>query len=117
MNETRGWYHDEQLPELNTRLGVEAARDVSIFTVDRRDRLLFPLHLDFAKMPKADPSDQELRQNLSSFERSRRDSLPQGQTPRPVSKINSVSTSCQSEPVLATGTPHQQMCLVHLTFH
>ena len=47
MNETRGWYHNDQLPELNTRLGVVAAMDISIFTVDRR--LLFPIHLDFAK--------------------------------------------------------------------
>ena len=60
------------------------AMDVLIFTVD--SRLLFPLHLYFAKMPEAGPSDQEWRQNLSSFARPGRDSFPQGQSARPVSK-------------------------------
>ena len=54
-----------QLRELDARLGVVTAMDVLIFTVD--SRLLFPVHLDFAKMPKAGPGDQEWRQNLSPF--------------------------------------------------
>ena len=53
--------------QLRARLGVVTAMDVLIFTVD--SRLLFPVHLDFAKMPKAGPGDQEWRQNLSSFAR------------------------------------------------
>ena len=69
--------------ELDARLGVVTAMDVLIFTVD--SRLLFPLHLDFAKMPKAGPGDQEWRQNLSSFARPGRDSFPQGESARPVS--------------------------------
>ena len=73
-----------QLRELDARLGVVTAMDVLIFTVD--SWLLFPLHLYFAKMPKAGPSDHEWRQNLSSFARPGRDSFPQGQSARPVSK-------------------------------
>ena len=73
-----------QLRELDAGLGVVTAMDVLIFTVD--SRLLFPLHLYFAKMPEAGPSDQEWRQNLSSFARPGRDSSPQGQSARPVSK-------------------------------
>ena len=91
-----------QLRELDAGLGVVTAMDVLIFTVD--SRLLFPLHLYFAKMPEAGPSDQEWRRICRRL---------RGQEETPLRKdrvracIQIVSAACQHVVAIRTCPRHR----------